>query len=84
MKLTRGKKIFLFGFLSLLTLSLVIWNGVKSYERSLINSITGPTLPVFPTPTEKTLSENKDKLSEELVKDLETALADCKKAIEAE
>jgi len=29
-------------------------------------------------------SENKDKLSEEIVKDIETALADCKKAIEAE
>jgi len=57
MNLTRGKKILLFSFLTLVTLSVVIWNGVKSYERSLINSIAGPTLPVFLTPTHKTLTE---------------------------
>ena len=53
MNLTRGKKIYIFSFLALLILSVVFWNGIKSYERSVINSITGPTLPVFPTPTEK-------------------------------
>lgn len=63
MNLTRSKKIFLYLSFTLVATTIILWNGIKSYERSLIDSISGPTLPVFPTATENTNARISDRIN---------------------